>query len=201
MITLYSMLSNSPNIQKIIMMLKEVNLPYRVHKFEFQENGKLPSDFLLINPNGTVPVIQDDETGSILYESAAILYYLAEKSGKLLPADLKEKGEVMKWLIFEAANIGAVMGELYHYMLRAEYEIEEVHLQRYKSKIVQFCSILEIELREREYLCGKYSIADIAIYPWMIVLEDIAEISMSKFPNLGRLANKISQTPAANITI
>jgi GSH-dependent disulfide-bond oxidoreductase len=201
MIILYTMLSSSPNIRKITMMLNEAGLPYKVHKFERQEDGKLPEDFLAINPNGTVPAILDEDTGAVLFESAAILYYLAEKSGKLLPAELKDKGEAMKWLVFEAANMGATMGELYHYMLRAADELADVHLQRYKDKVAQFCSILEMQLQGREYLCGEYTIADIALYPWTVVLEDMADVNLGDYPGLNSWATRVSQRPAAMASV
>lgn len=201
MIILYTMLSSSPNIRKISMMLTEVDLPYVVHKFERQADGKLPEDFLAINPNGTVPAILDKANGAVLFESAAILYYLAEKSGKFLPDGLKARGEAMKWLIFEAANMGPTMGELYHYMLRAAEELDNMYLQRYKGKIAQFCSILDLQLRGREYLCGEYSIADIALYPWYGILEDMAEVNLGDYPHLENWANRIGQRSAAIATL
>lgn len=197
MIILYTMLSASPNIRKISVMLNETGLPYSVKQFERQVDGKLPDEFLAINPNATVPVIQDQENGAVLFESGAILHYLAEKSGQLLPSELKARGEVMKWLIFEAANMGPTMGELYHYMLRASDDIAEVHLQRYRDKVDQFCTILEHQLVGRDFLCGEYSIADIALYPWSAVLEDMADVSLNEYPNLSSWANRISQRPAA----
>jgi len=200
MIILYTMLSSSPNIRKISMMLHEADLPFRVHKFERQVDGNLPDDFLEINPNGTVPAILDEDNGSVLFESCAILYYLAEKSGKLLPAGLKQRGEVMKWLMLEAANMGPTMGELYHYMLRAPDELADVHLQRYKDKVAQFCTILERQLADREYLCGECSIADIALFPWYGVLEDMAEVNLNAYPNLNNWAGRITKRPAAMAT-
>jgi len=201
MIILYTMLSSSPNIRKISIMLNEAGLPYTIKKFERQVDGQLPDDFLAINPNGTVPAILDEENGSVLFESGAILHYLAKKSGKLLPTDLKARGEVMKWLMFEVANMGPTMGELYHYMLRASDELADVHLQRYKDKVAQFCTILDLQLQGREYLCGEYSIADIALYPWYGVLEDMADVNLSNFPNLKNWANSISQRSAVMASV
>lgn len=200
MIILYTMLSASPNIRKISMMLNEAGLPYSVHKFEKQSDGKLPDDFLAINPNGTVPAILDEDNGAVLFESGAILYYLAEKSGKLLPAELKVRGEAVKWLMFEVANMGPTMGELYHYMLRASDELADVHLQRYKDKVAQFCAILDLQLQGREHLCGEYSIADIALYPWYGVLEDMADVNLHNYPHLGEWASRIGQRAAAKST-
>lgn len=201
MIILYTMLSSSPNIRKISIMLNEAGLPYTVRKFERQSDGHLPDDFLAINPNGTVPAILDEDNGAVLFESGAILHYLAEKSGKHMPADLITRGEAVKWLMFEAANMGATMGELYHYMLRAADEIAEVHLQRYKDKVAQFCAILEGQLVGREFLCGEYSIADMALYPWTAVLEDMADVSLNEYPNLKDWANRISRRPAVLASI
>lgn len=200
MIVLYTLLSSSPNIRKISMMLEETGLPYTVHKFERQVDGALPDDFMAINPNGTVPAILDKANDMVLFESAAILYYLAEKSGKLLSADLKARAEAMKWLIFEAANMGPTMGELYHYLLRASDELAEVHLLRYKDKIAQFCAILDRQLAHRDFLCGELSIADIALFPWYAVLEDMAEVNLNEYPNLGKWAERIGQRRSAKVS-
>jgi GSH-dependent disulfide-bond oxidoreductase len=197
MIILYTLLSASPNIRKITVMLHETGLPYTIKKIERAIDGKLPADFLAINPNATVPAIQDEDNGAVIFESAAILHYLAEKSGKFLPADLKARGEVMKWLIFEAANMGPTMGELYHYMLRADDDLPEMHLQRYKDKVAQFCAVLEGQLEGREYLGGDYSIADIVLYPWSDILEDMADVNLADYPRLKNWASRIATRPAA----
>lgn len=200
MIILYMMQSASPNIRKITMMLNEAGLPYSVHKFDKNVDGKLPDEFLAINPNGTVPAILDKDNGAVLFESCAILYYLAEKSGRLLPAEIKARGEVMKWLMFEAANMGATMGELYYYLLQARDELAGTHLQRYKNKINQFCVIMDRQLEGMAYLCGEYSIADIALYPWYGVLEDMADVSLEEYPYLNKWASTISQRQAAIVS-
>lgn len=197
MIILYTMQSASPNIRKISMMLKETGLQYSVKQMEKQSNGELPNEFLAINPNATVPAILDQDNGAIIFESGAILHYLAEKSGKYLPYDLKARGAALKWLMFEVANMGPTMGELFYYMLHAADEIADVHLQRYKDKVAQFCTILDLQLEEGEYLCGKYSIADIAFYPWYDVLEEMADVNLNNYPRLGNWAAMISKRPAA----
>ncbi len=201
MITLYTMQSVSPNILKISMMLKETRLPYTVKQMEKQSNGQLPDHFMAINPNGTVPAILDEDNGAVLFESGAILHYLAEKSGKYLPADLKARSETMKWLMFEVANMGPTMGELYYYLLHARDEISNVHLQRYKDKVAQFCTILDRQLEGREFLCGEFTIADIALYPWYGVLEDMADVNLSDYPKLENWAFLIGKRPAAIASI
>jgi len=200
MINLYKMPSSSPNIRKVSLMLNETGIPYIVKQLEKQDDGKLTGDFLAVNPNGTVPAILDEDNGLALFESGAILYYLAEKSGNFIPVDLKDRGEVMKWLMFEVANMGPTMGELFHYMLKAAEEIAEVHLQRYREKVAQYCAILERQLEGREFLCGVYSIADIALYPWTVIMEDMADVNLSEFHNLNNWANRICKRPAAIAT-
>ncbi len=196
MIVFYSLPSVSPNIRKISIMLKETGLPFRVKNIEVQSDGKFADDFLAISPNGTVPAILDEDNGAVIFESGAILHYLAEKSGYLLPAEMKDRAQVMKWLMFEAANMGPVMGELLHYMLKAADEIAAVHLQRYKDKVAQFCSILDRQLEGREYLCDEYSIADIALYPWYGVVEDMADVNLIAYPNLNKWAKKLCKRAA-----
>ncbi len=200
MIDFYTMHSASPNIRKILIMLAETGLPYAVKRVEKQGDGKFADEFISINPNGTVPAIVDRDTGNAIFESGAILYYLAEKTNKLLPADLNIRADVIKWLMFEVANMGPVMGELHHYLLKAQDEISDAHLQRYKDKLAQYCAILDRQLDGREYLCGTYSIADIALYPWSGILDDIAEIDLNDYANLKNWASTIGSRPAAQIS-
>lgn len=195
MIVLYTMKSTSPNIRKISIMLEEIGLPYVVRHVEKNEDGMFADDFTAISPNATVPAIVDEDTGISIFESTAILYYLAEKC-MALPPDISARGEVIKWMTFEAANVGPVIGELYHYMVAADEEISTAQLQRYKNKLAHYCSLLEQQLRGRLYLCGEYSIADIALYPWMVVMEDMADIMLKDYPNLQVWAATISNRAA-----
>ncbi len=199
MIHFYTMHSASPNVRKILIMLAETGLPYSVKRVEKQDDGKFPEGFFAINPNGTVPAIVDHETGNAIFESGAILHYLAEKSGKLLPTDPVTRGEVVKWLMFEAANMGPVMGELFHYLLIDPDTLSDLHLARYKGKVARYCAILNRQLEGREYLCGDYSIADVAIYPWTVILEDMADLNVSDYPRLEQWAARIGSRPAAQI--
>ena len=197
MIIFYTSPSESPNMRKILIMLEEIGLPYTVKRIEKQSNGEFAADFIAINPNATVPALVDTDAGISLFESGAILYYLAEKTKKLLPANLKARAEVVKWLMFEVANMCPAMVELYHYMLIDSEEIPEAVLQRYKDKLARYCSILNQQLNGREYLCDEYSIADIALYPWTAILEDMAEINLGDYPNLKNWATTISNRSAA----
>ena len=200
MIIFYSMHSVSPNIRKILIMLEEIGLPYTVNHVEVQSNGEFAADFLKINPNATVPAIVDTDTGATIFESGAILYYLAGKTNKLLPTNLKARAEVVKWLMFEVANVCPAMVELYHYLLMDSGKIPNTVLQRYKDKIARYCSILNQQLDGREYLCGEFSIADIALYPWTVILEDMAEINLGDYPNLKNWTTANSNRSAALAT-
>ncbi len=201
MIHFYTMHSASPNVRKILIMLAETGLPYSVKRVEKQDDGKFPEDFFAINPNGTVPAIVDHATRNAIFESGAILHYLAEKSGKLLPTDPATRGEVVKWLMFEVANMGPVMGELFHYLLIDPDTLPETHLARYKGKIARYCAILDRQLDGRAYLCGEYSIADVALYPWTVILEDMADLNVSDYPRLEQWAARIGSRPAAQIRL
>jgi len=196
MIILYTKQSASPNIRRVSIMLHETGLPYTVQHVAKGEDGKFSDTYLAISPNATVPAIVDQENGASLFESGAILLYLAEKTQRFLPADLKSRGEVFKWLMFEVANLGPAMGELYHSLILETAEVSEAHLQRYRDKLARYCAMLERQLNGREYLCGDYCIADIALYPWCTVLEDLAEVSLGDYPGLNRWATTIGQRPA-----
>ena len=197
MITFYRIANNSPNIKKVSIMLAETGLPHDVQHVERLDNGKLADEYLAINPNATVPAIVDNEAQVTLFESAAILCYLAERSGMLLPDNPQGKGEALNWLLFEAANVGPVVAEIYHYLMLMEDELSDAHMQRYKDKLTRYCEILEQRLEGREYLCGEFSIADIALYPWTAVFEDLAEVELTDYPNLSDWADRISQRPSA----
>ena len=200
MIIFYKMHSDSPNIQKVSIMLNEIGLPFTIQLVDKQINGKFSDDFIAINPNATVPAIVDTDNGTTLFESGAILYYLAEKTQKLLPANLTARAEVIKWLMFEVANMCPAMVELYHYTLIDE-GVSDAILQRYQDKLTRYCAIIDRQLDGREFLCDDYSIADIALYPWTVILEDMAELSLSDYPNLDNWATAIRKRTLAHPSI
>ena len=205
MIIFYRIASESPNIKKISLMLEELGLPYAIKNIDPHNNAEWDPEFSRCSPTGTVPAIVDTDTGVGLFESTAILHYLAEKSGSLLPEMIEQRSEVIKWLSFEAANMCPTMIELHHYIMNDDGEVPDIIFQRYKDKLVQYSSILNQQLADRDYLADDYSIADIALFPWTAALEDMAEISLSDYPNLERWATKINlrynrqQTPASKL--
>lgn len=196
MIIFFRIPSESPNMRKISLMLEETALPYVVKFIEPHKTKALDPEFAKISPNGTTPAIVDTDTGTALFESGAILYFLAEKSGKLLPSGLGVRANVIKWLMFEVANVCPTMIELHHYVMNDSGAIPDVIFQRYKNRLAQYCSILDKQLEDREYLAGQYSIADVALYPWMVTLEDMAEITLGDYSNLNNWAKTISNRSA-----
>jgi len=192
MIEFYRLLSESPNMRKISLMLQAVDLPHTVKNIDPHNKEQHDAKFLEISPSGTVPAIFDTETNVSLFESGAILFYLAEKSNKLLPTNIEGRAEVLKWLMFEVSNVCPAMIELHHYYLHDTGDIPDSVFQRYKDTLTQCCSILNKQLDNKEYLCGEYSIADIALYPWMVTLEDMAEINLHNYPNLNKWSSIIN---------
>lgn len=197
MIIIYGQAS-SPYCQKVSMMLECIALPYGFRAPTIGEGDRVSAELLALNPNGTVPVLLDQDSGVSVFESDAILLYLAEKTGKLMPTELQHRAEVYQWLLFEAATLGAVAAELYHYLCMAPEDVP--YAQARNKKRFQNCiAILEKQLDGRDFLCGTLSIADIAIYPWVNLLEDFTSTPLSSYPHLGRWQTRIrgqaSQTP------
>lgn len=200
MIIFFRIPSESPNMRKISLMLEETALPYVVKFVEPRKMEALDEEFTKISPNRTTPAIVDTDTGTTVFESGAILYFLAEKSGKLLPSSLGARANVIKWLMFEVANVCPTMIELHHYVMNDSGELPDTIFQRYKNRLAQYCSILDKQLEDREYLAGQYSIADVALYPWMVTLEDMAEIDLDDYPNLNNWTQAISKRSATQKT-
>lgn len=196
MIKFYTNRSRGAIVQKIFIMLSELAIPHKTISIDMTSKGDLLDELEKINPNKKVPALIDEETGVILFESSAILYYLAEKTNLFLPKDLIKRSEVMKWLMFESANLSPIMLELIHYEVFATEALPDIHMQRYKENIANACSILDQQLSQKEYLCDEYSIADIATFPWYLLLVDLAEINLDYYPNLNRWISTIKNRPA-----
>jgi GST-like protein len=190
MIVFYRIPNDSPNMIKISIMLNEIALPYVEKIVDADEDGEA---FAEISPNGITPAIVDTDTGATIFESGAILLYLAEKSGKLLPSDDRLRADVTKWLMFEAANVCPTMIELHHYLLNDYGQFSESVCERYKKQLEKYCAILNKQLEDRDYLAGEYSIADIILYPWTVTLEDMADIDIADYPHLNKWAMKITK--------
>ncbi len=192
MIDLYSF--GTPNGQKASIMLEETGLSYRYNQIHIGRGEQKTPDYLKINPNGRIPAIVDrDADDFAVFESGAILIYLAEKAGKLLPEDAKARSEALQWLMFQMGGIGPMQGQAGHFLTAAPEHIPYA-VKRYREETRRLYEVLETRLADRDYLAGEYSIADIATYPW--VAADYAGIDKSGLPSLHAWLDRVGARPA-----
>ncbi len=192
MIDLYTY--GTPNGRKVSIMLEEIGLPYTVHEVDINDDQQFRPDFLEISPNNKIPAIVDRETGISLMESGAILLYLAEKTGKLMPSDDAERWRVMEWLMFQMGGLGPMLGQLHHF-LHFNPGISEYAEQRYHQEALRMMGVMNRQLEKYDYLAGKYSIADIAAWPWVSRFE-WQDIDLNDFPNVKRWYLDLADRPA-----
>lgn len=196
MIELYGM--TSPNVRKIFFMLEECELPYRFQHVRVFEGEQFRPEFVRRNPNSKVPVIVDgDGPGGqpyTVFESGAILLYLAEKTGRFLPRDGTARYDVMQWLMLQMASVGPMFGQLNHF--RHFSEGNDYARGRYEHEARRLFAVLDARLAEVPYLAGDaYSIADIATYPWALYHEQY-QFDWSDHPQLKRWCDSIGARPA-----
>lgn len=162
----------TPNGVKVSIMLEELGLPYDAHLVSFADGDQFTPEFLSLNPNNKIPAIIDpdgpDGKPLALFESGAILIYLAEKTGKLLPKDAVGRYDVLQWLMFQMGGIGPMFGQVGFFVKFAGKDIEDPRpAQRYIDESARLLEVLDDRLEGRDWVCGEYSIADIAIAPWI----------------------------------
>lgn len=196
MIELYGM--TSPNVRKVFFMLEECGLPYRFHHVRVFQGDQFQPEFLRLNPNSKVPVIVDDEGPEgapyTVFESGAILLYLAEKTGLFLPREGSRRYDVMQWLMLQMASVGPMFGQLNHF--RHFSEGNDYAFQRYEHEARRLFAVLETRLGASPYLAGnEYSIADIATYPWAMYHEQYG-FDWSDHPRVKRWCDDIAARPA-----
>jgi GST-like protein len=195
MIQLYTWAT--PNGKKASIMLEEVELSYEVHPINIAKGDQLKPEYLAINPNNKIPAIIDSDgpggKSLKLFESGAILMYLAEKTGKFLPQELAKRYEVIQWLMFQMGGVGPMFGQA-NYFYRLEEKVPFA-VERYYKEAIRLYKVLEQTLGQRDYLAGEYSIADIATYPW-VGRHDGHNVKLEEFPNVKRWFDGISQRPA-----
>ncbi|VXC33295.1 Disulfide-bond oxidoreductase YfcG [Pseudomonas sp. 8AS] len=190
MIDLYT--AATPNGHKVSIALEELGLPYRVHALSFDKQEQKTPEFLRINPNGRIPAIVDD--GFAVFESGAILIYLAERAGQLLPADAKGRSRAIQWLMFQMGGVGPMQGQA-NVFFRYFPEKLQGAIDRYQHETRRLYEVLDTRLGEAEYLAGDYSIADIATFPWVRV-HDWAGVSLEGLVHLQRWLAAIEARPA-----
>jgi GST-like protein len=165
MIDLYT--AATPNGHKVSIVLEELGLPYTVHALSFDNKEQKSADFLKINPNGRIPAIVDRANGDFaVFESGAILIYLAEQTGKLMPSDPKGRSLVLQWLMFQMGGIGPMQGQA-NVFFRYFPEKLQGAIDRYQHETRRLYEVLDTRLQSVEFLAGEYSIADIATFPWV----------------------------------
>ncbi len=204
MITLYGM--GSPNVVKVYIALEELGLPYKVAPVDVFTGQQFGADFLKLNPNAKVPVIVDpDGPGGKPYtcfESGAILLYLAEKTGKLLPSDTAGKYDAIQWLMTQMSTVGPMFGQMVHF-IRFAPAGNDYSKSRYITQATRVTEVIDHRLAANAYLAGsEYSIADIATHPWLRNIPMLmgAE-AMAKFPNVSRWVAEIDARPAVQAAL
>ena len=193
MIHLYS--DSSPNGFKASIALEELGLPYRLHHVHIDAGEHRLPEFLALNPHGRIPVLVDDETGVTLFESAAILLYLAEKTGQLLPTDLQGRWEAIKWLQFHASSVGPIIGQRVHFEVFAEQPVP-VAIERFRRLTDDAFAVLDQRLAEQPWLAGdSYSIADIAQFGWSHIAR-LIDFDFSQYRHLSAWHERVAARPA-----
>ena len=189
--------SATPNGYKVSIMLEELKLKYKVHKIDLGKQTQKEEWFLKLNPNGRIPVLKDNENNKVIFESGAILYYLAIKYNKFF---LEEKRtEIMQWLMFQMSGIGPMQGQANVFFRYMDEKIP-VAISRYQNECRRLYEVLDKQLKYNKWICGKYSIADIATWPW-IKIYFWAGIDISNLDNLIRWMDQMEKRKACKAGI
>jgi GST-like protein len=193
MIDLYT--APTPNGWKVSIALEELGLPYTVHPVALDKLEQKQPWFTALNPNGRIPAIVDRANGDFpVFESGAILVYLAERAGKLLPAEPKARSIAMQWLMFQMSGVGPMQGQANVFFRYAPEKIQYA-IDRYQNETRRLYEVLERRLAEVEYLAGDYSIADIATWPW-VSIHAWAGVSLDGLPQVARWLEAVGKRPA-----
>ena len=189
----------TPNGHKVTIFLEEAGLPYRLHPVDIGKGEQFRPEFLAIAPNNRIPAIIDREPADggpaiSLFESGAILLYLAEKTGKFLAKDLRGRAETLQWLFWQMGGLGPMAGQNGHFNVYAPEKIPYA-MERYTNETNRLYGVMNKRLADRSFLAGEYSIADIASYPWIVPHERHGQ-NLDDFPHLKRWFEAIKARPA-----
>jgi GST-like protein len=189
----------TPNGHKITIFLEETDLPYKIFPVNIGKGEQFAKSFLEISPNNRIPAIVDhDPPGSgapiSVFESGAILLYLAEKTGKFITGDLRKRVEILEWLFWQMGNLGPMSGQNNHFSAYAAEKLPYA-MDRYRNEVNRLYGVLDRRLAAHEYLAGDYSIADMASYPWVVPHERQGQ-KIADFPNVKRWLDAIAGRPA-----
>jgi glutathione S-transferase len=192
MIHLYT--ASTPNGHKVSCLLEALEMPYKVHAINLAEGEQLKSDFLKISPNGRIPAIVDTDNDDLsIFESGAIMLYLAEKAGKLIPSDINGRAKVVEWLMFQMGGIGPMMGQANVFFRYFPEKIQPA-IDRYQNESRRLFEVLDKQLSTNEWIAGEYSIADIANWCW-VRTHNWSGVSMDGLEHLDSWKNKMYEQP------
>ena len=182
MIDLYTW--TTPNGRKVSILLEELGAPYTAHPIDITKDDQFAPDFLKISPNNKIPAIKDHDNGLCLMESGAIMWYLADKYGKFLPSDAIGRAKVHEWLMWQMGGLGPMAGQAHHFLQfnpgKAPYAET-----RYATEVQRLYGVLDKQLEGQDFICGDYSIADMACWPWVARYE-WQRVDLTQFPNVLR---------------
>ncbi len=189
---------STPNGHKVHIMLEECGLPYRVHAVNIGAGDQFKPEFLRISPNNKIPAIVDSEGPDgkpiSMFESGAILIYLAGKTGRFLPADVRAKYIALEWLMFQMGSVGPMFGQAHHFRIYAPEKIEYA-INRYTNEARRLYGVMDKRLAQVPYFAGDYGIADIAIFPWTRSHANQG-VDLAGYPNVKRWFDDIAARPA-----
>ena len=192
MIELYTW--STPNGRKVSIALEEMGLAYKAHTVDIGKDEQFKPEFLKISPNNRIPAIVDTDSGLALFESGAILMYLAEKTGKFWPKDEEARWQTTQWLMWQMGGVGPMLGQVHHFVKynagKAPYAEE-----RYLKEAKRLYGVLDKQLAQGEFVAGAYGIADMAIWPWISRFE-WQQMDLAQYPNVKRWYTAIARRPA-----
>jgi len=193
MIDLYSW--GTPNGRKVTIMLEELRLEYTMHPINIMKDDQFHPEFLAISPNNKIPAIVDNDNGQTLFESGAIMMYLAEKTGKFMPTKAKARWATIEWLMFQMGGVGPMMGQAHHFV-KYNPDKSEYSSARYLAETKRLYKVMDERLANNEWLNGDgYSIADMAIWPWA-ARHDWQTVDLNDYPNVAFWYTNIAKRPA-----
>ncbi len=194
----------TPNGHKVSIMLEEVGLDYEVIPYNIFEGEQFSAEFLTLNPNNKLPVIVDQDPAGAdapitVFESGAILIYLAEKTGQFLSSQPEARYQALQWLVWQMASLGPMHGQAHHFVRYAPPEEDGGYgHQRYLGEAARLLHVMELRLAQAEFLAGDYSIADMACWPW-VRSAALIDMALEPYPNLGRWFGAIEARPAVEV--
>jgi GSH-dependent disulfide-bond oxidoreductase len=185
---------STPNGRKVSIALEEMGLPYKANAVDIGKDEQFKPEFLKISPNNRIPAIVDNDNGLALFESGAILMYLADKTGKFWPKDAKARWQTTQWLMWQMGGVGPMLGQVHHFVKynagKAPYAEE-----RYLKEAKRLYGVLDKQLDKSDYVAGEYSIADMSIWPWISRFE-WQQMDLNQYPNVKRWYVAIAKRPA-----